>query len=465
MTDEQTARLSGPVTGGKGWPFAAPPQKVVERHGCVVEEFFLEGVAGSYEPAEGTETGPDGKWTVVPGPTAEYKTRIYVVRPADAAAFNGVVDVNWLNVSAGIDLGAPTEHHMAAGYAWVGVSAQRIGVHGQRSLIGEGHTKGLRGIDPDRYSSLTHPGDAHSYDIFTQAARTVSRDRVIEGVDPLGGLQPELLIASGGSQSTMRLGAYLNMCDDVERLFDGYYLLTHWGICSRPPAQHAGESLAGPDEHGMHGGTSAINDRGRVKVLALCSETETMWNLPVRQPDTDTFRYWEMAGTSHIGAAAGMTFAGDGDAPAVGMSAPQSSANLTPWSYVSDAAFEHLVAWVRDGIAPPTIPYIEATLEGGIARDEVGNALGGIRMPDVEAPTGVIWGDNGGDLWAMMSGRSTPLTDEQLAARYTGPAQYLDEWDAAVDRLHAQGLVLDDAVESVRARARDIAAERWPDAT
>ena len=461
MTQQKAVRLTGPVTGGSGWPFAAPPRKVTERLGCVVEEFFLEGVAGSYEPAEGTRAGPDGIWTVVPGPTAEYKTRIYVVRPEDPAKFNGVLVVNWLNVSAGIDMGAPTEHEMAAGYAWVGVSAQRIGVHGQRALIGEGHTKGLRGIDPDRYGTLAHPGDAHSYDIFTHAARAVSGDRSTDDIDPLGGLRPEHMIATGSSQSTMRLGAYLNMVDEAEPIFDGYFLLTHWGICSRPPAQHAGESLAGPDEHGMHGGTSAINDRGRVRVLALCSETETMWNVPVRQPNTPTFCYWDMAGTSHIGAAAGMMYDTDGTQTMAGVGA-QGDANLVEWGYVRDAAFEHLVAWVRDGTEPPSIPPIEATVDGGIVRDDNGNAVGGIRMPDVEAPTGMQWGDNGGDLWAMMSGRSTPYTDEQLAALYTGPDDYLAKWDAAVERLHAQGLVLDDAVEMVCARGRAIAADRWP---
>jgi len=257
----------------------------------------------------------------------------------------------------------------------------------------------------------------------------------------------------------MRLGAYLNMVDDVERLFDGYFLLTHWGICSRPPAQHVGESLVGPDDQGLHGGTSAINHRGRVPILALCSETETMFNLPVRQPDTPTFRFWEMAGTAHVGAADGLGLT-DQDRAAMGV-ATQESANCVDWGYVRDAAFEHLVRWVREGSRPPSIAPIDASLEGAIGRDGFGNARGGIRLPDVEAPTAVHWGTNDGDLGASLWGRSTPLTDDQLASLYAGPEDYLRKWDAAVDRLHDQGLVLDGAIESVRARGRGIAANRW----
>ena len=55
----------------------------------------------------------------------------------------------------------------------------------------------LKGWDPERYGTLDHPGDDFSFDIYTQAARAV-------GPATLGGLAPEKLVASGGSQSAMR---------------------------------------------------------------------------------------------------------------------------------------------------------------------------------------------------------------------------------------------------------------------
>ena len=58
MTGQRSAvaRASGPVTGGKGWPFGSPLN--VHRYGCVLEEFLVEGAAQSYEPTPGTTTRP-----------------------------------------------------------------------------------------------------------------------------------------------------------------------------------------------------------------------------------------------------------------------------------------------------------------------------------------------------------------------------------------------------------------------
>ncbi len=97
-----------------------------------------------------------------------------VLTPIDSGAFNGTVLVEWLNVSGGID--APAEWFMAhreivrEGYAYVAVSAQLVGVEGGASL---GTDMSLKTLDPARYARLSHPGDAFSYDIFSQVGRLV----------------------------------------------------------------------------------------------------------------------------------------------------------------------------------------------------------------------------------------------------------------------------------------------------
>ena len=76
--------------------------------------------------------------------------------------FNGTVLVEWLNVSGGID--APAVWMMAhreiarAGYAYVAVSAQKVGVDGGQTITGIDMS--LKKQDPERYSDLSHPGDA-----------------------------------------------------------------------------------------------------------------------------------------------------------------------------------------------------------------------------------------------------------------------------------------------------------------
>src|SRR5690606_35855046 len=131
--------------------------------------YFLEGDAQAYRPAAGATPGQDGVWATEPGERARYKTRLYVVRPTDPAKFNGVVVFNWQNVTANVDLGFPSDDEIFRGYAWVGITTQKIGVDGV-----EGLTQGLRAWDPERYGSLHHPGDQFSYDIYAQAARVVA---------------------------------------------------------------------------------------------------------------------------------------------------------------------------------------------------------------------------------------------------------------------------------------------------
>ena len=87
----------------------------------------------------------DGKWTVTPTTTAAYKTRILVRRPSNPAHFNGTVIVEWMNVSAGEsapDWDFLNPMLMRDGYAYVGVSAQALGVNGGKSLLGTPGTTG-----------------------------------------------------------------------------------------------------------------------------------------------------------------------------------------------------------------------------------------------------------------------------------------------------------------------------------
>lgn len=58
------------------------------------------------------------------------------------------------------DWGYGAAEIMRQGHAWVGVSAQAVGVIGGKTVLA-GNAVGLVGTDPDRYGSLAHPGDAY----------------------------------------------------------------------------------------------------------------------------------------------------------------------------------------------------------------------------------------------------------------------------------------------------------------
>ena len=124
----RNATLSDPVTGGRrGWPFSLPLTDLASV-GYLAEEFFLDGTAAAFEAEPGAELTVDGKWRFRPSRPAPFRTRVLVVRPVDTARFNGVVHVSWQNVSAGFELGTADfeSKQILDGFAWVGVSAQRV---------------------------------------------------------------------------------------------------------------------------------------------------------------------------------------------------------------------------------------------------------------------------------------------------------------------------------------------------
>ena len=208
-------KIEGPVTGGNG-PFVGGVAAGLAEHDYTQTEYFLAGTAEAYE------LGSDG--AAKPIDTADYRTRILVYRPADAARFNGTVVVEWLNVSGGVD-GCPDwtflhREMMRSGYAWVGVSAQLVGVHGGQAIMEAAGAMSLTEVDPERYGSLSHPGDTFSFDIYSQAGA------VARGVDGtvLAELPVERVIAIGESQSAMRLTTYVNAVDPVAQVYDGFFV-------------------------------------------------------------------------------------------------------------------------------------------------------------------------------------------------------------------------------------------------
>ena len=215
-------------------------------------------------------------------------------RPLDPDVFSGKVVVNWQNVTRGFEMGAPPPDLVDLGLAWVGVSAQRVGHVGFPTA----EAVGLKGWDPERYGALEHPGDDFSFDIFTQAARVVGSRRHMTPleVDPMGGLPVTKVIATGTSQSALRLRSYIDAVQPVARVFDGFFLTLDVGLgamldTSEVPSQ---APLAIPSV------PVKIREDLPTPVMVVNSESEVLRLYGVRQPDTDLFRLWEIAGSAHI---------------------------------------------------------------------------------------------------------------------------------------------------------------------
>ena len=102
-TPVPTPTVSLPPVGQHGFPFLSEVIDLAS-YGYVEEEVFIEGTARSYVPVAPLAGIADGRWDATPtGPTAAYKTRLLIRRPTNPSNFNGIVFIDWMNVTAGND--------------------------------------------------------------------------------------------------------------------------------------------------------------------------------------------------------------------------------------------------------------------------------------------------------------------------------------------------------------------------
>ena len=425
------------LSGGNGVSIGSPAKADLTGTGYVENEYAASGTATSYDPQG--ELAPDGRWTFQPSSTADYSTRVLVRRPAADTDFSGTVVVEWLNVSSGTDgdvvWSSTHEELMRRGDAWVGVSAQRVGVMGGPILtpIGGSNTSGgLVGADPARYGSLNQPGDGYSFDIFTQAARAVRAGGVATGE-----AKPQRVLAAGQSQSAYALVTYINGVQPLTREFDGFLLHSRGtgGLPLVAPGEAA--SLGDPSANSL----ATIRTDTDVPVLDVQAEGDLgapLYSLPARQPDSDHFRLWEVAGTAHADAHTVGPFADALGCPV--------KVNNGPMHVVVKAALHALEEWVGAGTLPATAPRLEVTQDSPpqIARDADGIALGGVRTPPVGVPVDVLSGIPGPNSSVICSlfGSTTPLPAERLAALYPSGDAYLESYTTAVDDTIEAGFAL-----------------------
>ena len=447
MTGQRIA-ITGPIPGTCA---NRMPRSFGEQYDCVEEEFFLEGDARSY--AAVGEVTEDGAWTVEPDGTAPFKTRVVVRRPADMATFNGTVVVDWFNVTAGVDgdpdFGLLYPVLLGGGYAYVGVSAQQVAIGGGQSALDIPGVPNLARqplteSNPERYGTLTHPGDAFSYDIYAQVAAAVRRG------DLLGGTTPTHVLAVGESQSAFRLVTFINAVQPPTDAFDGFLVHSRGG--SSAPV--SGSEVQGRPEEGP-----PVRIRTDIGVPVLQFETETdlvlLNYLAARQPDTDRIVTWEVAGAAH--ADASLLEYGRIANPDVEFDLGEfiPTMNRGPQREVLRAAFVALHEWVVSGTPPPVADPIETT-DGGIRRDADGNAIGGVRTPAVDVPVATLSGESAGDeIIFQLFGSTIPFTPEQLLARYPTHEDYVAAVTASADAAVAARFLLpgdrDRIIEEARA--------------
>ena len=420
-----TGPIPATVTPGdpsRDYPFLATDVDLAQ-YGYVEQEYFMQGTANQY-------TTPAGATGAVISTGNPYKTRLLVRRPISASAFNGTVLLEWYNVTNLFDVEPDwfqTHNYLLKhGYVWIGVSAQMAGVNYLRTWSPAG-----------RYATLdvtvggTITDDSLSYDIFSQAGQAILNP---SGVNLLPGLTVQTVIPTGDSQSASRLATYLNSVHPLNPIFGGFFL-------------HSG-------------GTQIRTDLGDLKVFKFLTETDVLelGQAAIRQPDTPTLVTWETAGTSHSDYWIFLNYKGvrtrDATPPADNPPCPLQIPRSRILAYrAQDAAYDHMVQWMRNGTQPPSAPPLElSAITPSIVpvRDIFGNILGGIRLPDFAVPIATDTGINFNPVPPIpgvlcnLYGQYIPFDRQMLRAFYPTAGKYLSDTVAASNADVTAGYLLDE---------------------
>jgi len=475
FTARAPEEIAPPPAEGNGIVVPQPAPALPD--GYVQEEYLVAGTATRFDAVD---TPDDGAWTATPGEEAEYRTRVIVRRPEAAEDFSGTVVVEWFNVSAieaSPDWAFLSQEIGREGHAYIGVSTQTQGVEGGDTLIDvevdpdeaaasgvTSDTSGLKNIDPERYGSLEHPGDAYAYDIFNQVGVAAAEGGL------LGDLAPTQVIAAGESQSAIFLSTFANAVHPLDPVYDGF--LVHSRGANVAPLD--GEFVSRAEQEDVE---EALADgvliRTDLDVPVMIVETETDLTLlgyvNARQPDTDLVRTWEVAGTAHADAHFMRAIIGGPRDPGLGsLIGCAEPINTGPHHEVVSAAFHHLVAWAADGPPPPASEPIDVVdgEEVAIARDDDGNALGGVRNPLVDVPVATLSGDPPGGASiddvtgdgagvCVLFGSTVPFDRATLLERYGTADDYVAAFRESAEAAVAAGYLLQPDADELIAEAEE----------
>jgi hypothetical protein len=257
--------------------------------------------------------------------------------------------------------------------------------------------------------------------------------------NPIGGYSVHRLFHAGQSQQGGSMVTYASAFHFPVN--DGYFV--HAASSARSinfgPSCENPESPPFPDcTPRLQGDDRLVRTDLPVPVYHANSEQDIDGRPVARQADTPTFRYYEIAGGSHN------TVHKDIEIIPAGVLGPDPifledlcafPLNTTAdgpifQSFVLNALWNNLQHQVRSGVQPPAGVLMDTDATGAVLRDEFGNGLGGIRLPEIEVPTATYVPGNAADP------SLPPLLQfiGNLACRLSGSVVHFDS--ATLDELY-----------------------------
>jgi hypothetical protein len=436
----------------------------------VEEEFFVSGTATVYTYEEMPRRG-----AVLPHQLGvPYKTRLIVRRPADPRDANGSIVVEWWNSTGTFDIApvwdASAEFFAREGWSYVGITNSNVPITFLRGGCR------LGGIIPvancrQRYATLSLPENGQAYDVVSQIVHALRQG----GNSPLPGAYPvERVFHAGQSQQGGSIITYASDFHFEDN--DGYFVQVAAlgrAINFGPVCGSAGAPAYPDCTPALQGPSRFVRTDLPVPVIQALSETDV--SIPFgavtqgsRQADTRTYRYYEMAGTSHAGVHKGVEIIPNfltledtclhplnthADGPVFG-------------SYLLNAMWSNLERQVRGHVRPPPGKPI-SLVDGTIERDAFGNAIGGLRLPELELPVATYLPSNVVDeenipailqpalpllnLFCNLAGSIFPFDEATLAALYPSQAKFVQRYRQYLRNLVARRYLLEEDAEKLEA--------------
>jgi hypothetical protein len=243
------------------------------------------------------------------------------------------------------------------------------------------------------------------------------------------------------------LTTYINAVQPIAQVYDGFFVHSRGGSA----ASLTGTPMASDDV------PRGLQIRSDTDVPVVIFETETDLGPlldygPARQPDSDRIRTWEVAGTAHADA-----YVIGGFASVLGC---DFTVNEGPQHFVVQAALVALNRWITDGVAPATAPPLRLakTTPPELARDALGNALGGVRTPAVDVPISALSGESppGASRLCALFGSTVPFDAPTLTRLYETKARYLAAYERSLDTAIEAGFLLESDRTELLAQAEGV---------
>lgn len=261
-------------------------------------------------------------------------------------------------------------------------------------------------------------GYAQAPDIMTQVCHVLRLDN---SALPFEG-KVRVLVTFGASGGSAFLTRYVNfhhkagMLPDGRPPFNGYFIEVGMLPKTRP--------------------------EGAV-LVSVVGENEIITNLQMRGPDPDDtdnprFRIYQIPGTGHVMSAPLPGMPINRNVPD-GLHYYDKQNNPILWNI-----WQSMFDWIEHDKLMPRAPRVKLDNKApdGIARDQYGNAVGGLRTPWLDVPDGSYIRRAAKEAPMSLFGAYRPFTEEKMRQLYGSARHYVELVNRRVDRMVRDGWVM-----------------------